>query len=64
MSATDLPIDAADAATAGRLNWDHKDPFDRMIVAQAARRGFTIATSDRLVLEGALGPVINTRSST
>jgi len=64
MSATDLPIDSADAVTAGRLNWDHKDPFDRMIVAQAARRGYTIATSDRLVLEGALGPVINTRSST
>lgn len=56
-------MDSADAATAGRLNWDHKDPFDRMIVAQAARRGFTIATSDRLLLAGALTPVIDTRSS-
>ncbi|HEY9312653.1 type II toxin-antitoxin system VapC family toxin [Williamsia sp.] len=64
MGATDLPIDSTDAATAGRLDWDHKDPFDRMIVAQAARRGLTIASSDRTLLNGALSLVINTRSST
>jgi hypothetical protein len=36
---------------AGQLNWSHKDPFDRMIVTQAARRSLTIAnerhTTDR-----------------
>ncbi|MDZ4232992.1 MAG: type II toxin-antitoxin system VapC family toxin, partial [Dietzia sp.] len=42
MNATNLPIDSADAIVAGQLNWAHKDPFDRMLVAQAVRRGLTI----------------------
>jgi PIN domain nuclease of toxin-antitoxin system len=58
MHAADLAIDSADAALAGQLNWNHKDPFDRMIVAQAARRGFTIATSDDRITKGALTAVI------
>lgn len=62
MNAADLPIDSSDAAMAGRLNWVHKDPFDRMIVAQAARRGLTIATSDRQVIGGALTSVLDTRT--
>ncbi len=62
MNATDLPIDSADAAMAGRLPWEHKDPFDRMLVTQAARRGLTIATSDHQVLAGALTPVLDARS--
>jgi PIN domain nuclease of toxin-antitoxin system len=56
--AADLAIDSADAALACQLNWNHKDPFDRMIVAQAARRGFTIATSDVRITKGALTAVI------
>ena len=63
MNAVDLAIGSPDAVTAGQLNWEHKDPFDRMIVAQAARRGLTIATSDKQILEGALTPVIDTRRS-
>ncbi len=58
MNSTDLAIDSADAAMAGQLNWEHNDPFDRMIVAQAARRSFTIATSDSTVQRGALTPTI------
>ena len=61
MQVIDLSIESSDAITAGQLNWDHKDPFDRMIVAQAARRGLTIATSDDHVLRGAVTPVIDTR---
>ena len=38
----------------GRLAWNHRDPFDRMIVAQAARRGLTIATRDADILGAAL----------
>lgn len=60
MTATELPIDAGDAILAGRLPWDHKDPFDRMIVAQAARRNLTIATSDERILGGALTPTLKT----
>jgi PIN domain nuclease of toxin-antitoxin system len=61
MAASDLAIDSADAVIAGQLNWEHRDPFDRMIVAQATRRGLTIATSDKIVQDVTLTPVIDTR---
>ena len=54
MAVTELAIEAADAILAGRLAWNHRDPFDRMIVAQAARRGLTIATRDADILGAAL----------
>ena len=60
MTATDLTIDAHDAIYAGRLAWDHKDPFDRMLVAQAARRNLTIVTNDSQILDAALTPTIKT----
>jgi PIN domain nuclease of toxin-antitoxin system len=53
-----VAIEAADAMLAGRLAWTHRDPFDRMIVAQAARRGLTIATRDADILRAALTPTV------
>jgi hypothetical protein len=35
-----------DAESAGALAWQHKDPFDRMLVAQARRLTFTLVTAD------------------
>ncbi|MED5813446.1 type II toxin-antitoxin system VapC family toxin [Mycolicibacterium sp. 050232] len=61
MNASELVIDSTDATMAGQLDWEHKDPFDRMIVAQAARRGLTVATSDSRLMDGALTPVLVTR---
>lgn len=61
MGADDLAIDSSDAAMAGQLNWSHKDPFDRMIVAQATRRSLTIATSEGQMVNESLVPVIDTR---
>lgn len=58
MAVNEVPIDAADAVLAGRLPWNHRDPFDRMIVAQAARRGLTIATRDADILGAALTPTL------
>jgi PIN domain nuclease of toxin-antitoxin system len=46
LAAIELPIDAQDAIAAGALRWDHCDPFDRLLVAQATRRNLTIATRD------------------
>ncbi|WP_343601978.1 type II toxin-antitoxin system VapC family toxin [Mycobacterium sp.] len=60
MTATDLPIDAGDAVLAGRLPWEHKDPFDRVIVAQATRRNLTIATRDTHILRATLTPTLHT----
>lgn len=44
-----LPIEAADAEAAGALPLHHGDPFDRMLVAQADRRGIVLVTADRVL---------------
>jgi PIN domain nuclease of toxin-antitoxin system len=41
-----LGIGIDDAINAGSLDWTHKDPFDRMLVAQASRLGYRIVTRD------------------
>jgi PIN domain nuclease of toxin-antitoxin system len=42
-----LAITADDATTAGRLPPHHRDPFDRMLVAQAGRLDALIVSRDR-----------------
>ena len=42
----ELPIDFAHATAAGRLPLIHRDPFDRMLVAQARCEGLTLVTRD------------------
>lgn len=42
-----LPVGRDDAVAAGRLPLLHRDPFDRMLIAQAMQRGLTLATADR-----------------
>ncbi len=41
-----LPISFEHAVGAGRLPPHHRDPFDRMLVAQARLESLTLATSD------------------
>jgi PIN domain nuclease of toxin-antitoxin system len=41
-----ISIDRDDALAAARLPLIHRDPFDRMIVAQATRRGLSLVTAD------------------
>ena len=41
-----LPITGEDAERAGRLAPHHRDPFDRMLVAQALVDGLAFATRD------------------
>lgn len=41
-----LPISLAHAEAAGRLPPHHRDPFDRMLVAQALAEGLSIVTRD------------------
>jgi PIN domain nuclease of toxin-antitoxin system len=45
----ELPILPIDAEQAGALEWQHTDPFDRLLVARAMRLGFTLVTADRSV---------------
>ncbi|MYD96223.1 MAG: type II toxin-antitoxin system VapC family toxin [Gammaproteobacteria bacterium] len=42
----ELAIGVADAERAGRLPGPHRDPFDRMLIAQALARDLTIVSTD------------------
>lgn len=46
LGATELPITSDHALLAGTLDWEHRDPFDRMIAAQAMIEGLTLITGD------------------
>lgn len=43
-----LEITAEDAWQAGQLPYHHRDPFDRMLVAQALNRNWQILTDEKL----------------
>jgi PIN domain nuclease of toxin-antitoxin system len=45
----ELPITSAHTVAVDRLSDHHKDPFDRILVAQAMVEGITLLTSDPLV---------------
>lgn len=47
----ELPISSAHAVEAAALPAIHRDPFDRMLVAQARTEGFALLTSDAKVAE-------------
>jgi PIN domain nuclease of toxin-antitoxin system len=41
-----LPITAGHGVRAGRLPLHHRDPFDRVLIAQAQTEGLTVVTRD------------------
>ncbi len=43
----ELPIHIRHAAEVARLPWHHRDPFDRLLIAQARTDRLTIITRDR-----------------
>jgi PIN domain nuclease of toxin-antitoxin system len=45
-----LDITSDDAVTAARLPLIHRDPFDRMMIAQAQLRRLTVITADPVML--------------
>ncbi len=47
----EVPISAQHAAAAGRLPMLHKDPFDRLLIAQAGVERLTLLTVDRVVAQ-------------
>jgi PIN domain nuclease of toxin-antitoxin system len=46
MGFRELPVTHTHAMVAGRLPVHHRDPFDRMLVAQATADGLTLVTRD------------------
>jgi len=43
-----LPIDVRHVARTVKLPFHHRDPFDRLLVAQALVGGMTIVSADRV----------------
>lgn len=46
IGAETLPIGTEHALLAGGMDWAHRDPFDRLLVAQATIEGMTLVTVD------------------
>ncbi len=46
LGATELPMTSKHALLAGSLDWVHRDPFDRMLAAQALLEGLPLVTRD------------------
>jgi PIN domain nuclease of toxin-antitoxin system len=51
-------IGVDDGVDAAMLAWSHRDPFDRMLVAQAASSHLTLVTRDSAILEFVPGCLI------
>jgi PIN domain nuclease of toxin-antitoxin system len=52
----ELPITSAHAAAVSALPDLHRDPFDRIMIAQASVEGITFLTADSVILQYA-GPI-------
>ena len=46
-----LPIKASHVYQVGRLPMIHKDPFDRVLLAQAASEGWVVVSNDEMVCQ-------------
>lgn len=54
----ELPVSGAHATAVARLPDIHKDPFDRILVAQAQLEGITLVTTDAIVARYP-GPILS-----
>ncbi|REJ08535.1 type II toxin-antitoxin system VapC family toxin [Microbacterium bovistercoris] len=48
--ADELPLSVDHMRESGGLAWEHRDPFDRMLVAQARLDGLVLVTKDERIL--------------
>jgi PIN domain nuclease of toxin-antitoxin system len=48
LAAVECPVRAEHGIAAGGFPTDHRDPFDRMLAAQASVDGFALMTSDEI----------------
>ncbi len=46
LPALPLPVTTEPALLAGTLDWSHRDPFDRLLAAQALTQDLTFVTAD------------------
>jgi len=53
----EMAISSAHTAAVGNLPDHHKDPFDRLLIAQATVEGITLLTNDETVAEYKASPI-------
>jgi len=46
LGATELPVRSSHAYYAAKAEWTHRDPFDRILAAQASLENLTLISSD------------------
>lgn len=51
IAAEELPVSAEHAVLAGSMTWEHRDPFDRLLVAQALVEGATLVSADAVMTQ-------------
>lgn len=51
IAADELAITADHALLAGSMQWEHRDPFDRLLVAQALVEGVPLVTVDPVMAQ-------------
>lgn len=51
LGAAELPLSIDHANATSRLELIHRDPFDRLLIAQALHEGLTLMTADHQVLQ-------------
>jgi PIN domain nuclease of toxin-antitoxin system len=54
----ELMISSEHGIAAGDLAWDHKDPFDRVLIAQAQLEHCILVTSDSIITQSGLIQVL------
>ena len=59
---TELPVTAAHALGIGATELPHRDPFDRLLLTQAAAEGLAFLTTDSVLLSLARSDIIDARS--
>ena len=50
-----LPVTPEHAYAIRHLPWHHRDPFDRLLIAQSRLEGLTIVTEDRAIRRYSVG---------
>lgn len=58
IGAQPLSVTTDHALLAGRLSWTHRDPFDRLLVAQATLEGMSLVTVDAALAQLPAPPTV------
>lgn len=58
IGAAELAVTSGHALLAGSMRWEHRDPFDRLLVAQATVEAMTLVTVDTALCDLPSPPIL------